>query len=224
MKRYAISLSRVSKYYRVLDVVTPDSTYCNCFTKGYGKNILGAGSVLASRAAGEELCKKDERGRLHLEEDPYLHSRSQRQQDLKDQPGRSREHPEPLQDDQAEDLQLGLKRQLVGSGSGLGNGVKGSDAEVVVGGGSALPLRFFTPREVANIHGLPQAAELGGQQSERDCVNEDPGFSFPPDVTDRQAYALLGNSLSVDVVAVLMTCLLNGWVACHACCSQDCSL
>ena len=55
-----------------------------------------------------------------------------------------------------------------------------------------LHLRYFTPREVANLHSFPSS------------------FSFPPHVTVKQQYALLGNSLSVAVVADLLTYLLTG--------------
>ena len=54
-----------------------------------------------------------------------------------------------------------------------------------------LHLRYFTPREVANLHSFPST------------------FSFPPHVTIKQQYALLGNSLSVAVVADLLTYLLT---------------
>ena len=46
-----------------------------------------------------------------------------------------------------------------------------------------LGLRFFTPREVANLHSFP------------------PSFRFPGHISLRQQYAMLGNSLSVAVVA-----------------------
>lgn len=54
----------------------------------------------------------------------------------------------------------------------------------------ALKPRYFTPREVANLHSFP------------------PGFSFPPYITLKQRYALLGNSLSVAVLAPLIRYLL----------------
>ncbi|KAF5175560.1 tRNA (Cytosine-5-)-methyltransferase [Thalictrum thalictroides] len=47
-------------------------------------------------------------------------------------------------------------------------------------------LRYFTPREVANLHTLPE------------------NFQFPPHISLRQQYALLGNSLSIAVVASLL--------------------
>ncbi|KAJ1995161.1 hypothetical protein GGI25_001388 [Coemansia spiralis] len=51
--------------------------------------------------------------------------------------------------------------------------------------------RYFTPREVANLMGFPK------------------NFSFPADTSIRQGYRLLGNSLSVSVVAVLMDYLVR---------------
>ncbi|CAI9759560.1 unnamed protein product [Fraxinus pennsylvanica] len=54
-----------------------------------------------------------------------------------------------------------------------------------------LRLRYFTPREVANLHSFPD------------------DFQFPHDVSLRQRYALLGNSLSVGVVAQLFRYLFT---------------
>ncbi|XP_030406306.1 tRNA (cytosine(38)-C(5))-methyltransferase isoform X3 [Gopherus evgoodei] len=56
---------------------------------------------------------------------------------------------------------------------------------------STLKLRYFTPREVANLHGFP------------------PEFGFPDKITMKQRYRLLGNSLNVRVVAKLIS-LLTG--------------
>ncbi|XP_020220873.1 tRNA (cytosine(38)-C(5))-methyltransferase 2 [Cajanus cajan] len=47
-------------------------------------------------------------------------------------------------------------------------------------------LRYFTPREVANLHSFPEE------------------FEFPEHISLKQRYALLGNSLSVAVVAPLL--------------------
>uniref|UniRef100_A0A5B7BQF9 Putative tRNA (Cytosine-5-)-methyltransferase-like isoform X2 n=1 Tax=Davidia involucrata TaxID=16924 RepID=A0A5B7BQF9_DAVIN len=52
-------------------------------------------------------------------------------------------------------------------------------------------LRYFTPREVANLHSFPE------------------DFHFPKHVSLRQRYALLGNSLSVAVVAPLLQYLFT---------------
>ncbi|XP_030055440.1 tRNA (cytosine(38)-C(5))-methyltransferase isoform X1 [Microcaecilia unicolor] len=55
---------------------------------------------------------------------------------------------------------------------------------------STLQLRYFTPREIAKLHGFPQE------------------FSFPDKTTVKQRYRLLGNSLNVHIVAKLITALL----------------
>jgi len=52
-------------------------------------------------------------------------------------------------------------------------------------------LRFFTPREIANLHRFPS------------------GFSFPSHFTPLNCYRLLGNSLNVEIVAALLTYLLQ---------------
>ncbi|NWU65933.1 TRDMT methyltransferase, partial [Pterocles burchelli] len=56
---------------------------------------------------------------------------------------------------------------------------------------STLKLRYFTPREIANLHGFPME------------------FGFPDKVTIKQRYRLLGNSLNVHVVAKLISILLG---------------
>ncbi|XP_070708967.1 tRNA (cytosine(38)-C(5))-methyltransferase [Pempheris klunzingeri] len=54
-----------------------------------------------------------------------------------------------------------------------------------------LKLRYFTPREVANLMGFPQS------------------FSFPENIPTKQQYRVLGNSLNVVVVARLLQLLLS---------------
>lgn len=63
---YAVTAAQLARFWRVLDVVTPSSTYCNCFTKHYADNLLGAGSVLASEDFAARFCTRDVRGRLHF--------------------------------------------------------------------------------------------------------------------------------------------------------------
>eukprot|EP00475_Leptophrys_vorax_P043354 TRINITY_DN8323_c0_g1_i3.p1 TRINITY_DN8323_c0_g1~~TRINITY_DN8323_c0_g1_i3.p1 ORF type:complete len:298 (-),score=58.21 TRINITY_DN8323_c0_g1_i3:168-1061(-) len=55
-----------------------------------------------------------------------------------------------------------------------------------------LRLRYFTPREIARLHGFPD--EL---------------FMFPASLTNHQCYALLGNSLTTTVVAEMLCILLS---------------
>uniref|UniRef100_A0A8D2DK64 tRNA (cytosine(38)-C(5))-methyltransferase n=1 Tax=Sciurus vulgaris TaxID=55149 RepID=A0A8D2DK64_SCIVU len=54
---------------------------------------------------------------------------------------------------------------------------------------SMLKLRYFTPKEIANLLGFP------------------PEFGFPEKITVKQCYRLLGNSLNVHVVAKLIKIL-----------------
>ncbi|XP_007436975.2 tRNA (cytosine(38)-C(5))-methyltransferase isoform X1 [Python bivittatus] len=58
---------------------------------------------------------------------------------------------------------------------------------------SMLQLRYFTPREIANLHGFP------------------PEFGFPENITIKQCYRLLGNSLNVYVVAKLISFLVESY-------------
>ncbi|EDV28696.1 uncharacterized protein TRIADDRAFT_49657 [Trichoplax adhaerens] len=54
-----------------------------------------------------------------------------------------------------------------------------------------LKLRYFTPREVANIHCFPVH------------------FNFPENATKKQCYRLLGNSLNVHVASELLKLLIT---------------
>ncbi|KAF7725323.1 tRNA (cytosine-5-)-methyltransferase [Apophysomyces ossiformis] len=54
-----------------------------------------------------------------------------------------------------------------------------------------LQLRYFTPREVANLMGFPQT------------------FNFPESSSQKQRYRTLGNSINVQVVAELMRYLIK---------------
>ncbi|XP_060086388.1 tRNA (cytosine(38)-C(5))-methyltransferase-like [Ylistrum balloti] len=56
----------------------------------------------------------------------------------------------------------------------------------------ALQLRYFTPREIANLLCFPQS------------------YGFPEDLSRIQSYRLLGNSLNVHVVSVLLRMLTEG--------------
>ncbi|KAM4689827.1 tRNA (cytosine(38)-C(5))-methyltransferase [Discoglossus pictus] len=56
---------------------------------------------------------------------------------------------------------------------------------------STLKMRYFTPREIANLQGFPSK------------------FDFPEKITTKQRYRLLGNSLNVHIVSKLITILLQ---------------
>ncbi|XP_053350344.1 tRNA (cytosine(38)-C(5))-methyltransferase [Clarias gariepinus] len=56
---------------------------------------------------------------------------------------------------------------------------------------SRLKLRYFTPREIANLMGFP------------------PHFSFPSNISSKQQYRVVGNSLNVHVVAKLISLMVS---------------
>lgn len=119
------------KYWRWLNVVTPASTSCQCFTAGYGKTVYG-GCVLASESfAASSKCVPSDAAE-----------------------GRFRLAGPPEEDDEGQ-------------------------------------LRYFSPREIANLHGLGES------------------FALPSELTRRQLYFTLGNSVSVDVVAELAEHLMD---------------
>jgi tRNA (cytosine38-C5)-methyltransferase len=59
-----------------------------------------------------------------------------------------------------------------------------------------MDIRYFTPYEIARLHGFPVGR-----------INH-LSFEFPPGVETMQQYRLLGNSLSVTVVSRLLEGLL----------------
>ncbi|XP_062336191.1 tRNA (cytosine(38)-C(5))-methyltransferase isoform X1 [Osmerus eperlanus] len=56
---------------------------------------------------------------------------------------------------------------------------------------SRLRLRYFTPREIANLMGFPKT------------------FTFPENITTKQQYRVLGNSLNVHVVSRLIQLMVS---------------
>ena len=61
-----------------------------------------------------------------------------------------------------------------------------------------LGLRFFSPMEIAKLHGFYSDAAVWHRN-----------FEFPTQLTRQQRYRLLGNSLNVDLVAILLDRLLG---------------
>ena len=98
-------------------------------------------------------------------------------------------HTEPLPLDRAPNSTL--KSHHMSSNCPAPLGQCGNEEEALLQWLQQLHLRYFTAREVANLHSFPGS------------------FSFPPHVTIKQQYALLGNSLSVAVVADLLTYMLT---------------
>ena len=88
-------------------------------------------------------------------------------------------------------------RYVKGTGSIVCEGLADGATPPSVADDKTLPVlrplcpRYLAPREVARLHGFPEA------------------FSFPPGIARKKQYELLGNSLSVDVVAALLRYLLH---------------
>jgi tRNA (cytosine38-C5)-methyltransferase len=143
-EEYAVKESVSEKYMDCIDIVTPGSKMCCCFTKSYFRYMKGTRSLVATNAValqeGENEAYLGEDGRVHL----HLSSE-------------------------------------------FGHVVEKPNKEIL----RELNLRYFSPQEVANLHSFP--AE----------------FTFPEDLTKKQRYALLGNSLSVAVVRHLLLYLLK---------------
>ena len=72
-----------------------------------------------------------------------------------------------------------------------GTGSIVSISRVGCGGKKQVFLRFFSSREISNLLGFPKH------------------FKFPADMTNRQRYRVLGNSLNVTVVSHLLNLLLS---------------
>uniref|UniRef100_A0A1D1Z9F8 tRNA (Cytosine(38)-C(5))-methyltransferase n=2 Tax=Anthurium amnicola TaxID=1678845 RepID=A0A1D1Z9F8_9ARAE len=85
-------------------------------------------------------------------------------------------------------------RYVKGTGSLLATVQQVDKSEVSL---NELGLRYFTPREVANLHSFPE------------------DFDFPSHISLKQRYALLGNSLSIAVVAPLLEYLFTEPMGCQ---------
>lgn len=64
---------------------------------------------------------------------------------------------------------------------------------------SCIGLRFFTPMEIAELHGLPTDSNPRVEKS----------FFFPTETTRAQQYKLLGNSLNIKVVSFILKRLIE---------------
>lgn len=134
--RFLVNDRTLLKYAKCLDIVTPSSLSCCCFTRGYYHYSVGTGSVLQVNE-GADL-------------------------------------------DKAYQLYLTTKEQD-----------EALDANQCIVHLKELKLRYFTPREVANLMCFPSS------------------YSFPDDTGLVQCYRLLGNSVNVLVVSTLLCYLLN---------------
>lgn len=211
---YWVSDSELAARGSVLSIVGSDCPALECFTRTYGSYSKGCGSVLATEnlqlvpVIAAALRKKRSEAcpgvKNHVTALPERHSgaavtdsscNSGRTsygalRGATTKAGATLESPSPGRvspsviddaDHEAAMKLLGLER-----GQNLA-----PTPERLLGHLRSMRLRFFTPAEVAALHGFPRS------------------FRFPENVTMRQRYALLGNSLSIDVVAVLLRHLVS---------------
>eukprot|EP00116_Pleurobrachia_bachei_P005829 sb/3466091/ len=128
----------LTKWGKLLDIVTPSDNGSCCFTKGYTVKAEGSGSVLQQN------------------------------------PSTNLSRPQPMADN---------------CNSLSGCELSGPEFEAHM---RSLNLRFFSPSEIARLHGYPD------------------WFSFPEPLTLKQRYKLLGNGLNVAVVKRVLEYLLSG--------------
>ena len=67
----------------------------------------------------------------------------------------------------------------------------------------ACKLRYFTPKEVANLHGFPKSFSFTTRRTVEGST-----IHISDVITKKQQYGLLGNSLSVAVVSALLKYLI----------------
>ena len=133
---YTIPDEYLTKWGKLLDIVTPDSNRSCCFTKGYSVKAEGSGSVLQQS---------------YSQHDASLNSLDTNNNVFSN---------DPL------------------TGPQFLSHMK------------SLSLRYFTPREIARIHGIPDS------------------FMFPQQLSRKQLYRVLGNGLNVTVIQYLLKYVL----------------
>jgi hypothetical protein len=85
---------------------------------------------------------------------------------------------------------IGMSSVIGDDGSAEELPLLATDRDSLAAAWHRLRPRYFTPAEIARLHSFPES------------------FSYPGDMEPRQCYKLLGNSLSVAVVADLLKFLL----------------
>ncbi|KAJ3373696.1 C-5 cytosine-specific DNA methylase [Allomyces arbusculus] len=181
------------------DIVHPTSTRSCCFTKAYGTRAAGGGSVLSPTAPASEIA------------DRLTAYRSMRPGILRAVDTTTATHVRAgvTPGELAKLERLGLfahlanptvhaKPTLTGKLARVVDEARARAWRDVVATSPACPLdglglRHFAPEEMAALHGFPDA------------------FAFPVDkVACKQAWQVVGNSLSVRVVAALVDFMLAG--------------
>lgn len=186
-----------------LDLVTSCSRRVNCIAKSYGHYIKGSGSVLVTRNE-EELPNV-----LRTFPVPSMNGSAERHKGDKASSADARASGAPTASEGTAALtSAGAIGTLAATPTAPDAAATAAIATpTATTATAAVPIaptapaptsaelaaallslapRFLSPREVANLHAFPSS------------------FTFPEDVTVRQRYALLGNSLSVQVVVAVL--------------------
>lgn len=208
-KKYLIPLKTVVKYISAMDIVTMADNHSCCFTKAYGHYIVGTGSILQQDIeVSLETCYSEYQKTLK-------EANIRKQICSKTSPGEAVtglstllpcclpensggnilsdcSTPQDSEGTYAEGM-LNWQEEQGLSSSQEGNASLLQDNEVMQKAAACLAplqLRYFTEREIANLHCYPQ------------------DFSFPAALSLHQRCRAMGNSLNVHVVATLMRLFL----------------
>ena len=208
-EKYLIPLKTVAKYISAMDIVTLADTHSCCFTKAYGHYIVGTGSILQQNMeVSLETCYSEYHKTLkEASIVKQIHSHVYPDGTVADV---SLPHPCCSPEDSGEKTLVdgctpqdkgayteerminGQEEQDLSSSQEV-NASLLQDNEVMqkaIACLAPLRLRYFTEREIANLHCYPQ------------------DFSFPAALSFRQRCRAMGNSLNVHVVATLMRLFL----------------
>ena len=207
---YLLPLKTVAKYISAMDVVTMADNHSCCFTKAYGHYIVGTGSILQQNMeASLETCYSEYQ-KVLKEARMLKHAHSKvspgeaRTDSLLLLPCCSLEDGRKSISDSTSYIPESREDTLV-MGEGMLNEQedipysKEEDSSLLQDDGvmhkaaaslAPLQLRYFTEREIANLHCYPQ------------------DFTFPADLSFRQRCKAMGNGLNVKVVATLMKLFL----------------
>ncbi|GMH43586.1 hypothetical protein BSKO_11508 [Bryopsis sp. KO-2023] len=164
----------------VVNVVIPEYKASNCFTKSYAKYVKGTGAVLAT----EETHLLP---RVEKLQDFCCNNRASGLDhwDVSATVCNGQSESDPPEASSSSSSAPSSGERLV-----EGSEVRTAALKELHAMTRAMNLRYFSPREVSRLHAFPK------------------DFSFPEHVTLKQRYALLGNSLCVNVVADLLRWLI----------------
>lgn len=208
-ENYLLPLKTVAKYISAMDVVTMTDNHSCCFTKAYGHYIVGTGSILQQNmeisletrySEYQQVLKEARRlKRVHSKVFPGeartdaslllpCCSREDGRENISDGSTPQSDDgtlvlTEGMLNEQEEDIPYSEEE---GASLLQDDGVMHKAAACL----APLRLRYFTEREIANLHCYP------------------PDFSFPAALSFRQRCKAMGNSLNVKVVATLMRVFL----------------